>query len=233
MIFSFAKRKKMFSKRKHVIWRWENLRKALICKQIRTKHDYAEPLWRSCRLLKMAAPPAMEEKKVDKNGRGEGTRTKTRPSMLCIWTMRSSQPAHAATFKGKKNKNGGKCLSDRSMYKVYICFTSFYLIKPLVSSQGAASRNGAAARRNDKQMCTHFSTNKRRRIFVFQLLLADVAFISWPSVRHCLFPLFTSTGGVFLVWSWPFFVIAPSAAALYSITSVSVGFRWILLLQWR
>lgn len=126
---------------------------------------------------------------MDENGRGAGTRTKTRPSMLCIWTMRSSQPAHAATFKGKKNKNGGKCLSDRSMYKVYICFTSFYLIKPLVSSQGAASRNGAEARRNDKQMCTHFSTNERRRIFIFQLLLTNVAFISRPSVRHRLFPL--------------------------------------------
>lgn len=223
--------KKMFSKRKHVIWRWENLRKALICKQIRTKHDYAEPLWRSCRLLKMAAPPATEEKKVDENGRGEGARTKTRPSMLCIWTMRSSQPAHAATFKGKKNKNGGKCLSDRSMYKVYICFTSFYLIKPLVSSQGAASRNGAAARRNDKQMCTDFSTNNCRRIFVFHLLLTDVAFISRSFVHHRFFP--SSRRVYFFVSPWPFFFVAPSAAASYSITSVSVGLRLIPLLQRR
>lgn len=36
----------------------------------------------------------------------------------CIWTVHSGRPVSAATFRGdEKAKDGGKCLSGRSMYK--------------------------------------------------------------------------------------------------------------------
>ena len=105
------------------------MRKAFICERIRTKPDYAEPRRWSCRLLKMSPKNLKAWKWTEpllKGGGGGKSETKH----ACIWTMRSSQPAYAATFRGeeKKNENDGKCLCDRSMYKVYFCFTSLLVL---------------------------------------------------------------------------------------------------------
>lgn len=91
------------------------MRKAFICKQIRTKPDYAEPLRWSCLLLKMPPKILKVMKRQMKRHRTEpllkkvGGGDKDKTQHACIWTMRSSQPAYAATFRGeKKDKNGGE-----------------------------------------------------------------------------------------------------------------------------
>ena len=74
--------------------------KAFICKQIRTKPDYAEPLRWSCHLLKTPS-----ENLPRQRGRaGVGGADKDKTQHACIWTVSSSQPAFAATFRGKKEK---------------------------------------------------------------------------------------------------------------------------------
>lgn len=140
------------------------MRKAFICKQIRTKPDYAEPLRWSCLLLKMPPKILKVMKRQMKRHRTEpllkkvGGGTKTRPSML-VFGQCAVASLHTLQHleEKKKIKMVGKCLCDRSMYKVYFCFTSLLVLFNQDSSlqcllRGVESCGSTTVRQNNTQM---------------------------------------------------------------------------------
>lgn len=132
------------------------MRKAFICERIRTKPDYAEPRRWSCHLLKMSPKNLKAWKWTEPLLKGrEG---KVRPSML-VFGQCAVASLHTLQHleEREKNENGGKCLCDRSMYKVYFCFTSLLVLFNQDSSlqcllRGVESRGGTAVRQNNTQM---------------------------------------------------------------------------------
>lgn len=69
-----------------------------------------------------SGPNHYSKREGGRGGLGRADKDKTQHA--CVWTVCSRQPAFAATFRGEKKKRGkknvGKCLSDRSMYRVYL-----------------------------------------------------------------------------------------------------------------
>lgn len=152
--FDLQREKKSVFQKEACGCEWRRMRKAFICKQIRTKPDYAEPLRWSCHLSEEPPRKHVEEETQWTEPLLKGG-AKTRPSMFVFGqcAVASLHTLQRVERRGEK-ENGGKCLSDRSMYKVYFCFTSLWVFT-LIRTQAfsvfsEASCGGPAARQNNK-----------------------------------------------------------------------------------